>query len=234
MTKEYAPLALVVEDDPPIRKFIVAGLTSQGFRVVDVDRAMSAVSHAASHVPDVIVLDLGLPDRDGIEVIRELRAWTQTPIIVVSARGQERVKVDALDSGADDYLTKPFGVAELLARIRVALRHVARYPDGTNEAGEFRVGDLVVDLNARSVTLSGRPVHLTPTEYRLVTVLVRHAGKVVTHQMLLSEVWGPGLTDETQYVRVFMANLRRKMEPDPARPRYLLTEVGVGYRLKDE
>ncbi len=234
MTKGYSPLALVVEDDPPIRRFIVAGLTSQGFRVVDVDRAKSAVSHAASHVPDVIVLDLGLPDRDGIEVIRELRAWTQTPIIVVSARGQERVKVDALDSGADDYLTKPFGVAELLARVRVALRHVARSSDGTNETGEFRVGDLVVDLNARSVTLSGRPVHLTPTEYRLVTVLVRHAGKVVTHQKLLSEVWGPGLTDETQYVRVFMANLRRKMEPDPARPRYLLTEVGVGYRLKDE
>ncbi len=231
---EYSPLVLVVEDDPPIRRFIVAGLTSQGYRVVDVDCAKSALSHAASHVPDVIILDLGLPDRDGIEVIRELREWTRPPIIVVSARGQERTKVDALDAGADDYLTKPFGVAELLARVRVALRHLARMSNGNLETGEFRVGGLVVDLNSHTVTLDGTRVHLTPTEYRMVMVLVRNAGKVVTHQMLLSEVWGPGLTDETQYVRVFMANLRRKLEPDPARPRLLLTEVGVGYRLMDE
>ncbi len=230
----YIPLVLVVEDDPPIRRFIVAGLGSQGYRVVDVDRAKSALSHAASHAPDIVILDLGLPDRDGLDVITELRQWTQTPIIVVSARGQERSKVEALDSGADDYLTKPFGVAELLARVRVALRHLSRTAEGTPETAEFRVGELAVDLHSRVVTLAGERVHLTPIEYRMVTVLVRNAGKVVTHRMLLTEVWGPGRSDETQYVRVFMANLRRKLEPDPARPRFLITEVGVGYRLMDE
>lgn len=230
----YVPLVLVVEDDQPIRRFIVTGLGSQGYRVVEVDRAASALSHAASHAPDIIILDLGLPDRDGIDVIRELREWTQTPIIVVSARGRERSKVEALDLGADDYLTKPFGVPELLARVRVALRHQSRAVEGESDTGEFRSGALVVDLNSRVVTLSGIQVHLTPTEYRIMKVLVRNAGKVVTHHALLTEVWGPGRTDETQYLRVFMANLRRKLEPEPARPRFLLTEVGVGYRLLDE
>lgn len=230
----YVPLALVVEDDQPIRRFIVAGLGSQGYRVVEVDRATSALSQAASHAPDIIILDLGLPDRDGIEVIRELREWTQVPIIVVSARGQERSKVEALDLGADDYLTKPFGVAELLARVRVALRHQSRTVAGASDAGHFCAGELAIDLNSRVVMLSGKQVHLTPTEYRIMKVLVRNAGKVVTHQTLLAEVWGPGRTDETQYLRVFMANLRRKLEPEPARPRFLLTEVGVGYRLLDE
>jgi two-component system, OmpR family, KDP operon response regulator KdpE len=230
----YEPLILVVEDDPPIRKFIVAGLSSQQYRLIEVDRATSALSQAASHVPDVIILDLGLPDRDGVEVIAELRNWSRIPIIVVSARGQERIKVEALDAGADDYLTKPFGVAELLARVRVALRHTASRTADMPGTGEFRIGDLVVNLNSRMVTIGDREVHLTPTEYRLVTVLIRHAGRVVTHDLLLTEVWGPARSGETQYVRVFMANLRRKLEPDPARPRYLLTEVGVGYRLLDE
>ncbi len=231
---EYKPLILVIEDDQPIRKFISAGLTSQEYRVIDVDRAASGLSQAASHMPDVILLDLGLPDRDGIEVIHDLRTLTQSPIIVVSARGQERSKVEALDAGADDYLTKPFGVAELLARVRVALRHASRQRSGSTDTSEFRAGDLRVDLNVHEVTMAGRSIHLTPTEYRIVAVLVRHAGKVVTHQLLLEEVWGPARTAETQYLRVFMANLRRKLEPNPARPRYLLTEVGVGYRLQDE
>jgi two-component system, OmpR family, KDP operon response regulator KdpE len=234
MTMSYVPLILVVEDDRPIRRFIVAGLRSQGYRVIDVDRATSALSQAASHAPDIVILDLGLPDGDGLDVIAELRQWTEKPIIVVSARGQERSKVEALDSGADDYLTKPFGVSELLARVRVALRHLSRTAEGPPEAAEFRVGDLAVDLHTRIVTLANEPVHLTPIEYRIIAVLVRNAGKVVTHRMLLSEVWGPGRTDERQYVRVFMANLRRKLEPNPARPRFLITEAGVGYRLMDE
>ena len=227
-------MILVVEDDPPIRRFMKTALQSQSYRVIEVDRAASGLSQAASHTPDVILLDLGLPDRDGIDVIGELRAWTHAPIIVVSARGQERSKVEALDAGADDYLTKPFGVAELLARTRVALRHLARSSPGASEAGEFQVGDLVVDRNKREVRIAGERVHLTPTEYKIVSTLVHHAGRVVTHQLLLTEVWGPARASETQYLRVFMANLRRKLEPDPARPRYLLTEVGVGYRLLDE
>ena len=231
---EYRPLILVVEDDPPIRKFMATALQSQRYRVIDVDRAASGLSQVASHTPDVILLDLGLPDRDGIDVIGELRSWTHAPVIVVSARGQERTKVEALDAGADDYLTKPFGVAELLARVRVALRHVARASSCASEEAEFQVGDLVVDRNRREVRIGGERVHLTPTEYKIVSTLVRHAGRVVTHQLLLTEVWGPARASETQYLRVFMANLRRKLEPNPARPRYLLTEVGVGYRLLDE
>ncbi|MCK4516231.1 MAG: winged helix-turn-helix domain-containing protein [Spirochaetaceae bacterium] len=182
----------------------------------------------------MIILDLGLPDRDGVEVIGELRSWSQVPIIVVSARGLERSKVEALDSGADDYLTKPFGVGELLARVRVALRHVIRRGATGQPQAEFSVGELHVDLNAHRVTISGEDVHLTPTEYRLVVTLIKYAGKVVTHHILLTEVWGPGRSQETQYLRVFVANLRRKLEPNPARPRYLLTEIGVGYRLLDE
>ena len=231
---EYQPLVLVVEDDPPIQRFITAGLQSQGYRVVATDRASQGLSLAASHVPDIVILDLGLPDRDGAELIGELRSWSEAPIIVVSARGMERSKVDALDSGADDYLTKPFGVGELLARVRVALRHLARNGAAIQQQGEFSVGELHVDLNAHRVAVGGDDVHLTPTEYRIVATLVKNAGRVVTHSVLLSEVWGPGRSSETQYLRVFVANLRRKIEPNPARPRYLLTEVGVGYRLLDE
>jgi len=231
---EYSPLILVVEDDPPISRFISAGLKSQGYRVLAAATATQGLSLAASHVPDVVILDLGLPDRDGSELIGELRSWLDSPIVVVSARGRERSKVEALDSGADDYLTKPFGVGELLARIRVALRHSTKHERGARLGGEFQVGDLRVDLDAHRVTMAGELVHLTPTEFRLVVTLVKYAGRVVTHTVLLGEVWGPGRTSETQYLRVFVANLRRKLEPDPARPRYLLTEVGVGYRLLDE
>jgi two-component system KDP operon response regulator KdpE len=186
-----------------------------------------------SRLPDVVVVDLGLPDMDGLQVIRRLREWSAVPIIVLSARGQEQDKVAALDAGADDYVSKPFGASELLARIRVALRHAT---GASREDGEatFKVGDLQVDLVRRHVTLGGREIRLTPIEYKLLTTLVRHAGKVITHQQLLREVWGPTHTDQAHYVRVYMAHLRHKLEAEPARPRYLLTEPGVGYRLAAE
>jgi two-component system KDP operon response regulator KdpE len=185
-------------------------------------------------VPDVVVLDLGLPDMDGTEVIRALRKWTAVHVIIISARGQERDKIAALDAGADDYLTKPFGVGELLARIRVALRRSAERPGSQEETGTLRVGDLEVDLEGHRTFLAGKDLHLTPIEYRLLTVLMRNAGKVLTHSYLLSEVWGPGRGDQSHYVRIYMAGLRRKIEPDPARSRYIFTEIGVGYRFADE
>jgi len=228
-------LILVVEDDPPIRKFLRASLQTQGYRILEVDKGRDAVSQTASHVPDMIILDLGLPDMDGLNVIQELRQWYSAPIIVVSARGQERAKVEALDAGADDYLTKPFGVGELLARIRVAFRHsVAANNSDNSQVSELNIGSMRVNLSNRQVTIDGEDVHLTPTEYRLVTLLAKNAGKVLTHKTLLRDVWGPGSITETQYLRVFMANLRRKLEADPAQPRYLMTEIGVGYRLVDE
>src|SRR5262249_51551872 len=177
-----------------------------------------------------VILDLGLPDMDGQDLLRRLRDWLTVPIIILSARDQERQKVAALDSGADDYLTKPFGTGELLARIRVALRHASR-PAGTPESSRFADGDLVVDLAARRVFVKEEEVHITPLEYKLLTTLIRHAGKVLTHRFLLQEVWGPTHVQETHYLRVFMASLRRKIEEDPAQPRHLLTEPGVGYRL---
>lgn len=231
-----APLILLVEDDPPIRNFIQASLRSQGYRSLAVDKGEEAVAQAASHVPDLLILDLGLPDLDGMEVIRQVRGWSRMPIIVVSARGKERSKVEALDAGADDYLTKPFGAGELLARIRVALRHLASLPKQSAGASPstFSVRGLLVDLERRRVTVEGQPVHLTPIEYRLIALLVRHAGKVLTHRFILKEIWGPGSVEDTHYLRVFMATLRRKIEADPSQPEYLLTEVGVGYRLLDE
>ncbi len=183
--------------------------------------------------PDLVVLDLGLPDMDGLEVIRQLRGWSAVPIIILSARQQEGDKVLALDAGADDYLTKPFGVAELLARIRVALRHATR-STSDSESPIFEVGDLRVDLSLRQVIVEGKEVHLTPIEYKLLVTLVHHAGKVLTHRHLLREVWGPGYAEESHYLRVYVAQLRRKLEADPARPRYLITEPGVGYRLRVE
>jgi len=228
-------LILVVEDDPPIRKFLRASLQTQGYRILEVDKGREALSQTASHVPDMIILDLGLPDMDGLTVIQELRQWFSAPIIVVSARGQERAKVEALDVGADDYLTKPFGVGELLARIRVAFRHsVAARNSDDAQTSELEIGSMRIDLSRRKVTIDGRKIHLTPTEYKLVALLAKNAGKVLTHKALLREVWGPGSLTETQYLRVFMANLRRKLEVDPAQPRYLMTEIGVGYRLVDE
>ncbi|MFO7730346.1 MAG: response regulator [Spirochaetia bacterium] len=232
---ETKPLVLVVEDDPPIKNFLRTSLKNHDYRLLLVEKGAEAISMTASHMPDLILLDLGLPDIDGIEVIRQLRSWSRIPIVVVSAREQERSKIEALDSGADDYLTKPFSIGELLARIRVALRHSQM--SGSENPGqntEFRVGDLIVDMEHRRVKASGQAVHLTPTEYKIVALLAKHAGKVLTHRFILKEIWGPSSEGESQYLRVFMANLRRKIEPDPTQPRYLITEIGVGYRLLDE
>jgi two-component system KDP operon response regulator KdpE len=228
-----APLILLIEDEPQMRRFLRAALGAQDYRLVEATTARDGLAQAASRNPDVILLDLGLPDRDGLEVARELREWSATPIIVLSARGREQDKVAALDLGADDYLTKPFGVEELLARIRVALRHAA-LPPGAPPEPVFQAGDVRVDLVRREVRRGDQEVHLTPTEYKLLTLLVRHAGKVLTHRQLLKEVWGTTYADQSHYVRVYMAQLRQKLEADPARPRLLVTEPGVGYRLRAE
>ena len=228
-----APLILLIEDEPPMRRFLNTALGANDYRLVEAETAKSGLAQAASRNPDVILLDLGLPDRDGLEVVRELRGWSRTPIIVLSARGREEDKVMALDLGADDYLTKPFGVDELLARIRVALRHAAMPAQGS-AAPLFEAGGLRVDLAARRVWRGEAEVHLTPTEYKLLTTLVRHAGKVLTHRQLLNDVWGASYANQSHYVRVYMAQLRQKIEADPARPRLLITEPGVGYRLRDE
>lgn len=223
------PLVLVVEDEPQVRRFLRASLRSHGYRLVEAGGVREAEQLATSHNPDLFLLDLGLPDGDGIELTRWLRAWTRAPIIVLSARGREADKVSALDAGADDYLTKPFGVNELLARLRVALRHARPQPE---EPAVIEAGTLRIDLARREVTVAGRDAHLTPIEFRLLALLARHAGKVLTHRQILREVWGPNAT-EAHYVRVHMAELRKKIEGDPARPRLLVTEVGVGYRLRD-
>jgi two-component system KDP operon response regulator KdpE len=224
---------VLIEDEPQIRRFLRASLVSHGYRLFEGSTGAEGLTEAATRQPDLIILDLGLPDMDGLEVIRQLREWTQVPIIVLSARGQERDKIAALDAGADDYVSKPFGVGELLARMRVALRHAAINP---KEVGDpvFSVGDLHVDLAQRQVVVAGHQVHLTPIEYRLLITLIRHAGKLLTHRQLLNEVWGPTYTEQAHYLRVYVAQLRRKLEADPAQPRYLLTEPGVGYRLAVE
>jgi two-component system KDP operon response regulator KdpE len=230
---EAGPMVVVIEDEPQIRRFLRASLPTQGFRLAEAVTGEEGLVQAATRQPDIVILDLGLPDMDGLEVIRRLREWTAVPIVVLSARGQERDKIAALDAGADDYVSKPFGVGELLARMRVALRHAV---GGTKDAAEpvFSVGELSVDLVRRHVQVAGQQVHLTPIEYRLLTTLIRHAGKVMTHNQLLTEVWGPNQADQAHYLRVYAAQLRRKLEADPARPRYLLTEPGVGYRLAAE
>jgi two-component system KDP operon response regulator KdpE len=227
------PLVLLIEDEPQMRRFLRAALAPRGFRLLEAENAATGEIAAASHNPDLVLLDLGLPDRDGIALTRSLRAFTQVPILVLSARGREADKVEALDAGADDYLTKPFGVPELLARMRVALRHAAR-ASGEIAAERAEVGELCVDFARHEVMLAGREVHLTPIEWKLLALLARNAGKVVTHRQILREVWGPGAGHQTHTVRVHMAALRRKLEPDPARPRLLLTEPSVGYRLRDE
>src|SRR6188474_2359437 len=227
------PLLLVVEDDTQMRKFLRASLTSHGYRLDEAVDGAEGLTQAASYNPDLILLDLGLPDIDGLVVTKRLREWASAPIIVISARGQEEDKINALDAGADDYLTKPFGTGELLARIRVALRHAARTRQERSEP-ILTVGELSIDLDKRAVHLAGREVHLTPIEYKLLATLLKNAGKVLTHRQLLKEVWGPGYVDNTQYLRVYMVQLRHKLELDATRPRYLLTEPGVGYRLKSE
>ena len=223
------PLVLVVEDELPVRRFLRAALAGHGYRVVEAASVAEAEQLAPSHNPDVYLLDLGLPDGDGIDLARRLREWSRAPIIVLSARGREEDKVNALDAGADDYLTKPFGVNELLARLRVALRHAQSAPE---QRPVFEAGPLRIDLSRREVTVDGAEVRLTPTEYRVLALLAQHAGKVLTHRQILKEVWGPHAT-EAHYVRVQMAELRKKLEADPARPRLLVTEPGVGYRLRD-
>ena len=226
-------LILLIEDEPQMRRFLRITLQSHGYRLAEAATGQEGIMEAATRNPDVVLLDLGLPDLDGIEVIIRLREWSEVPVIVLSAREQEEDRIKALDAGADDYLTKPFGAGELLARIRVALRHKA-LQQGDQEESTFVLDNLRVDLAKREVFLNDREVHLTPIEYRLLTMLIKHAGKVVTHSQLLKEVWGPPYANQTQYLRVYMAQLRHKLEADPARPRFLTNEPGVGYRLKFE
>ena len=227
------PTILVIEDEQPLQKFLRVTLTTQDYKVIEAATGESGLRHAAVDQPDLIILDLGLPDIDGIEVTKRLREWTAIPIIVVSARGKEQDKVVALDAGADDYLTKPFGVGELLARVRVVLRHLAAVKVDSGEP-VFEIGPLRVDLSRREVSLDGNLIHLTPNEFKLLAVLVKNSGKVLTHRYLLKEVWGPGSADEAHYLRVYMNQLRQKLEADASRPKYFLTEPGVGYRLVSE
>jgi two-component system KDP operon response regulator KdpE len=227
------PLVALIEDEPQMRRFLRAALMPRGFRLLEAENAAEGEVAVSSHNPELVLLDLGLPDRDGIELARRLRTFTQVPILVLSARGREADKVEALDAGADDYLTKPFGVPELLARMRVALRHAARAA-GEPAAPVLEIGALRIDFGRREVALSGREVRLTPIEWKLIALLAKHAGQVVTHRRILHEVWGPGAGHQTHTVRVHMAALRRKLESDPARPRLLVTEPAVGYRLRDE
>ena len=227
------PLILVIEDELSIRRFLRATLANHAYRMAEASTGQDGLAQAAERRPALIILDLGLPDMDGLEVTRQLREWSTTPIIVLSARGQEGDKIAALDAGADDYLTKPFGVGELLARMRVALRHAARVGHESDDP-IFTVGELRVDLTQRHVQIGNAEIHLTPIEYKLLTTLIQHAGKVLTHQQLLRQVWGPAYTDEAHYLRVYMGQLRHKLEANPTRPRYLLTEPGVGYRLAAE
>jgi len=228
---ENAASILIIEDEPPIVRFLRAALGGRGYTFHEAATGEEGLAESASCRPDVVLLDLGLPDMDGLEVIHRLRAWSAVPIIIISARGQESDKVAALDAGADDYLTKPFGVPELMARIRAALRHAGRVGDEA-ESAVFVSGDLKVDLAGHLVFLRNKEISLTPIEFRLLALLVKHAGKVVTQRQLLKEVWGPHLTDETTYLRVFVHQLRHKLEVNPARPKYILTEAGVGYRFR--
>lgn len=228
---EEKKLILLIEDELQMRRFLKITLESQGYRLVEAATAYEGMMQATTRNPDVVLLDLGLPDLDGLEVTKRLREWTQTPIIVISAREQEHDKVKALDAGADDYLTKPFNAGELLARIRVALRHAALKNTDSSEP-IFILHNVRVDMAHRQVFVDDEEVHLTPLEYKLLTVLIRHAGKVITHRQLLQEVWGPAYVDEVQYLRVYMTQLRHKLEAEPARPRFLMNEPGIGYRLK--
>jgi two-component system KDP operon response regulator KdpE len=222
-----APTILVVEDEPEIRRFLRSSLASEGYRVVESANARRGSIDAGTHKPDLAIVDLGLPDLDGREVIRQIRSWSAMPIVVLSARAQERSKIEALDAGADDYVTKPFGVGELLARIRVALRHAARSPLGQVLA----LGAATVDLEKRRATRDGAEVRLTPIEFRVLACLAKHLGMVVTQRQLLTEVWGPSHAAHTHYLRIYLKQLRDKLEVDPVRPKYLITETGVGYRL---
>lgn len=227
-----AALVLVIEDDTAIRRFLRAGLESQGYQLVEAVNGEQGIAQAAMRSPELVLLDLGLPDLDGVEVVRRLREWTRIPVLVLSARGQESDKVRALDAGADDYVTKPFAMGELLARMRAALRRSARTEDGA-ATSVVEAGTLRVDLSQRRVSVAGREVKLTPREYKLLAALAKHPGRVLTHEVLLRAVWGPAYTSQHHYLRVYMAQLRHKLEVDASHPRWLLTETGVGYRLAD-
>ena len=226
---------LLVEDEHAIEIFVSSVLTANGYDVLTARTGRDAYSLITSHCPDAVILDLGLPDMDGVELIRMVREWSQTPIIVVSARSHERDKVEALDLGADDYITKPFGTSELLARIRMALRHARTR--GANaeviQTGKYVVGDITIDYDKRIVTVNGENAHLTQNEYKIVSLLGKYAGKVLTYDFILKELWGPAASGDNKILRVNMANIRRKIEPNPAEPRYILTEIGVGYRMAD-
>ena len=229
--KETPAIILLIEDERQMRRFLRVALQSEKYGVLEAETAADGLSQAATRNPDIVLLDLGLPDMDGLEVIERLREWTAVPVIIISAREQEGDKIKALDGGADDYLTKPFCAGELLARIRVALRHAA--PNSRDQGEEFFVADeLRIDFLKRQVFCGTREIHLTPIEYRLLTVLVRNAGRVMTHRQILKEVWGPPYVEQTHYLRVFMNQLRKKIEADSTRPRFLLNEPGIGYRFK--
>ncbi len=223
------PTIVVVEDEPSIRRFVKLALEAQGYRVYEAESVQRGLIEAGTRQPDLVLLDLGLPDADGMDLIRDLRGWSEIPIIVVSARSDEADKIAALDAGADDYLTKPFGAGELLARVRSQLRRRAALGDTGGPVVEF--GDIRVDLGLRQLERAGRPVHLTPIEFRLLAFLLAHPNRVLTHQQLLKQVWGPSHTDSNHYVRIYMGNLRKKLEDDPSRPQYIVTETGVGYRF---
>lgn len=226
---ELAPVVILVEDERQIRRFVRTALEAEGWNVVETDTVKQGLTDAGTRKPDLIILDLGLPDGDGMEFIRDVRSWSKVPIIVLSARGGEHDKIGALDAGADDYLTKPFGVGELLARVRAAARR--QQTAGAGPAALFQFGDVVIDMSLRTVHKREVPVHLTPIEYRLLGLLIANAGKVLTHRQILREVWGPSHSEDGHYVRVYMGHLRHKLEDDPAQPRHILTETAVGYRL---
>jgi two-component system KDP operon response regulator KdpE len=232
-----APVAILIEDEPQIRRFVRLALEAEGWQVHEADTAKRGLLDAGTRKPDLLVVDLGLPDGDGLDVIRDVRGWSNVPIVVLSARSDESDKIAALDAGADDYLTKPFGVGELLARVRANLRRPRAGPDdgSASGAGEedpvFRFGEVSVDRQARIVRRSGAEVHLTPIEYRLLMALIANAGRVMTQRQLLKEVWGPSHTEQGHYLRIYMGHLRQKLERDPAQPEHLLTETAVGYRL---
>lgn len=225
---------LIVEDEPEIRRFLRVTLSNHGFTLFEATKGTEAIAMLESSIPTLVIMDLGLPDIDGVDLIKRIRDWSTVPIIVLSVRNMESDKIDALDAGADDFVTKPFGVFELMARIRVALRHLDLRDKGEEESSVFSVGDLKVDFSRREVFIKDAQVHLTPTEYKLLTMLAQNPGKVVSQETLLREVWGPGHSKRSHYLRVYMGNIRQKLEEKPARPRYIITEPGVGYRLKDD
>ncbi|CAN7276658.1 two-component system response regulator KdpE [Acidovorax sp. LjRoot118] len=226
-----APVAVVIEDEPQIRRFVRGALEAEGWQVHEADTLQRGLTEAGTRKPDLLVLDLGLPDGDGLTLIRDVRQWSTVAVIVLSARIDEADKIAALDAGADDYLTKPFGVGELMARVRANLRRPRATGTSEEEDTTFSFGEVAVDRKARLVRRAGQEVHLTPIEYRLLSVLVANAGRVLTHRQLLREVWGPSHTEQSHYLRIYMGHLRQKLEPDPAQPRHLLTETAVGYRL---